>query len=190
MQRRILLSSAACWRDWSMQLRRGLITSLPRQVFAMEDTPRAFRLMAQARHVGKIVLRHGASTPAQIRRDGTYLVTGGLSGLGLQVARFLAERGAGRIALIGRRGMTPEAVAVVDQLRSTGTCVLTEAVDVTDDAGLSDLLTEFVADGPPLRGVVHCAAVLDDGGLQQQDATSSGAGARVRRSTAHGCWIS
>jgi acyl transferase domain-containing protein/NADPH:quinone reductase-like Zn-dependent oxidoreductase/NAD(P)-dependent dehydrogenase (short-subunit alcohol dehydrogenase family) len=168
------------------ELRRGLITSLPRQVFAMEDAARAFRLMAQARHVGKIVLRHGGATPAQIRRDGTYLVTGGLSGLGLQVARFLAERGAGRIALIGRRGMTSEAVAVVDQLRSTGTCVLTEAVDVTDDAGLSDLLIRLRRDGPPLRGVVHCAAVLDDGGLQQQDPHRL---ARVLGPKVHGAWL-
>ena len=96
------------------QLRQGLLTPLPRQVFAIEDTPRAFRLMAQARHVGKIVIVM-APTPPAIQPDGTYLVTGGLSGLGLLTAQWLAQHGAGRLVLIGRRGVTPEAAVVIER---------------------------------------------------------------------------
>ena len=87
---------------------RGALTPLPRQVFHIEDASRAFRFMAQARHVGKVVVRHGPAGPATIKRNGTYLVTGGLSGLGLRVAEWLAQRGAGRLVLIGRRGPTDE----------------------------------------------------------------------------------
>jgi acyl transferase domain-containing protein/acyl carrier protein len=150
------------------QARRGDLTPLPRQVFALEDTPQAFRLLAQARHVGKVVVRHGHATPVSIRTDGTYLVTGGLSGLGLLVARWLAARGAGRVVLIGRRGATPEVSMTLDELRASGTSVVAEAVDVTDETALLRLLSCVRADGPPLRGIVHCAVVLDDAGLPQQ----------------------
>jgi acyl transferase domain-containing protein/NADPH:quinone reductase-like Zn-dependent oxidoreductase/NAD(P)-dependent dehydrogenase (short-subunit alcohol dehydrogenase family) len=168
------------------RLRQGLLTSLPRQVFALEDAPRAFRLMSQARHVGKIVLRHGPPTPLAIRPDGTYLVTGGLSGLGLLVAQWLGERKAGRLVLIGRRGVTPEAAAVIDQLRSCGTEVMAEAVDVTDEAALGHLLTRIRAGGPPLRGVVHCAGIVDDAGLLQQDASGL---LRVLAPKVRGGWL-
>jgi polyketide synthase 12/myxalamid-type polyketide synthase MxaB len=151
------------------QAGQGRLTSLPRQVFAAEDTPRAFRLMAQARHVGKIVVRHGSPASPGIRPDGTYLVTGGLSGLGLLVAQWLSERKAGRLVLIGRRAPGPEAAAVIERLRARGTAVTAAAVDVTDEAALGELLTQIRASGPPLRGVIHCAAVIDDAGLLQQD---------------------
>ena len=107
-------------QDLVERLDKGAITSLPRQVFALADTPRAFRLMAQARHVGKVVLRHAPATPVTIRADATYLVTGGLSGVGLLMARWLAQRGAGRLVLAGRRGLTPQAAAVVQELRAGG----------------------------------------------------------------------
>ena len=168
------------------RLRQGLLTPLPRQVFALEDTPRAFRLMSQARHVGKIVVRHGPPTPPAIRRDGTYLVTGGLSGLGLLVSQWLTDRKAGRLVLIGRRGPTPESAAVVDRLRSCGTEVVTEFVDVTDEAALAGLLTRIRAAGPPLRGVVHCAAVIDDAGLRQQNVSGF---ARVLAPKVRGGWL-
>lgn len=150
------------------QVRQGDVTPLPRQVFALEDAPRAFRLLAQARHVGKVVVRHGRATPVAIRADGTYLVTGGLSGLGLVVAHWLAARGAGRLVLIGRRGATLEVATALDELRATGTNVVADSVDVTDETALLRLLSRIRAEGPPLRGVVHCAAVLDDAGLPQQ----------------------
>jgi len=167
------------------RLQQGL-RPLPRQVFAIDDTPRAFRLMAQARHVGKIVVRHGPPTPPEIRSDGAYLVTGGLSGLGLRVAEWLAERKAARIVLIGRRPATPEAAAVIDRVRSAGAAVLTETVDVTDETALGDLLTRLRADGPPLRGVVHCAGVIDDASLLQQDASGL---TRVLAPKVHGAWL-
>ena len=56
---------------------RGLLAPLPRHVLS-DKTERAFRLMAQARHIGKIVVRYGQRTKASLRRDGTYLITGGL----------------------------------------------------------------------------------------------------------------
>ena len=151
-------------------LRRGTLKSLPRHVFGIDECARAFRFMAQARHAGKIVVRQDGPTPARIRRDGTYLVTGGLSGLGLLAARWLAERGAGRLVLIGRRRVTPELTASLDDLKAAGTDVAAHSIDVTDDAALNTLLGHIREVGQPLRGVMHCAGVLDDAAILQQDA--------------------
>lgn len=152
------------------ELREGRLAPLPRHVFALDEAERAFRFMAQARHAGKVVVRHGAAAAAGVRRDGTYLISGGLAGLGPVVARQFAEQGAGRVVLISRRGVTPEVAPVLDEIRALGTTVVAEAVDVSDADALAALLARIRADGPPLRGVVHSAGVLDDAGLLQQDA--------------------
>ncbi|MCP5420384.1 MAG: SDR family NAD(P)-dependent oxidoreductase [Gammaproteobacteria bacterium] len=153
------------------RLRDGSLVALPRHVFALDQTERAFRLMAEARHVGKIVVRHLPAPRWMPRRDGAYLVTGGLSGLGLQVAQWLATHGAGRLVLIGRRGVTPEAAPVIDAMRSSGVTVVAEAIDVADEDALRALLSRIRGEGSPLRGLWHCAGVLEDAGLLQQDET-------------------
>jgi acyl transferase domain-containing protein/acyl carrier protein len=149
------------------QLQRGEIAPLPRHVFAAEDAARAFRLMAQARHVGKIVLRHDAAAPQVARADGTYLVTGGLSGLGLRTAEWLVQRGAGRVVLLGRRAPLPEAAEAIARM---GEAAVVATADVTDAVALGELLARLRRDGPPLRGIVHAAGVLDDAALLHQDA--------------------
>src|SRR5207244_1221910 len=80
----------------------------------------AFRLMQASGHIGKLVLvpngnagvRLRQAPEMTLRRDATYLVTGGISGFGFAAARWLVQHGAGTIALIGRRGAaTPGAAA-------------------------------------------------------------------------------
>ena len=168
------------------ELRHGTLAALPRHVFKIDEAERAFRFMAQARHAGKIVVRHGRPTPTTIRHDGTYLVTGGLSGLGLKIARWLAHRGAGRLVLVGRRSLTPEVVATLDEFRAGGTIVVAKSVDVSDAVALGGLLELIRKDGPPLRGVVHSAGVFDDGVLSQQDANRF---ARVFGPKVSGGWL-
>jgi len=168
------------------ELREGTLPPLPRHVFALEEAARAFRFMAQARHVGKIVIRHGEPAPFVARREGTYLVTGGFSGLGLRVARWLAERGAGRLVLLGRRGMTPESAAAVDEIRAAGAEVVVEAADVADEGALREVFARIRASGPPLRGVMHSAGVIDDAALLRQDSQRF---ARVFAPKVQGAWL-
>jgi acyl transferase domain-containing protein/acyl carrier protein len=175
----MLARLVAEWRD-------GRLAPLPRHVFALDEAERAFRFMAQARHAGKVVVRHGAVAPAAIRRDGTYLVTGGLAGLGPVVARRLAEQGAGRVVLLSRRGVTPEVAPLLDEIRALGTVVVAEALDVADEPSLRALLARLRTEGPPLCGVLHSAGVLDDAGLLQQDATRF---AHVFAPKVQGAWL-
>src|SRR5713101_4369089 len=98
-----------------------------------------------------------------LRGDGTYLVTGGLSGFGFAAARWLAEHGAGSIALLGRRGgQTPGAADRVVELTALGAEVSIYAGDVADPASLAAVLDEIRRRQQPLRGVVHAASAIGD----------------------------
>ncbi|MFF2367919.1 SDR family NAD(P)-dependent oxidoreductase [Streptomyces sp. NPDC058122] len=95
--------------------------------------------------------------------DGTVLITGGLGAVGLHIARLLAERGVPRLVLTSRRGLSdPRAAEVTAELASLGTEVEIAECDVADAAALAGVLAR-VGDTFPLRGVVHCAGILDDG---------------------------
>ena len=158
-----------------------ILTALPHRVFKISAVHDAFKYMAQGQHIGKIVLSFNdpnvriASPPdgvSQIRDDGTYLISGGLGGLGLSLAHWMVARGARHLVLLGRHGVTtPTQIDAVALLRSTGVEVVVAQADVADEARLADVLRGIEKQLPPLRGVVHAAAVLDDGILIQQDLT-------------------
>ncbi|MFE1291211.1 SDR family NAD(P)-dependent oxidoreductase [Streptomyces sp. NPDC058751] len=95
--------------------------------------------------------------------DGTVLITGGLGAVGRNIARLLAESGVPRLLLTSRQGPgDPRAAEVVAELTSLGTEAEIARCDVGDAAALARVLAR-VGDALPLRGVVHCAGVLDDG---------------------------
>ncbi|NVJ06369.1 SDR family NAD(P)-dependent oxidoreductase [Myxococcus sp. AM001] len=111
-----------------------------------------------------------APRPLPLAADGTYLITGGLGGLGLEVARWMVDRGARHLVLMGRRAPEPLARARLDVLRSAGANVIVGQGDVSSREEVARVLGACRASMPPLRGVVHAAGVLDDGLLVLQDA--------------------
>ncbi|WP_405360225.1 SDR family NAD(P)-dependent oxidoreductase [Kitasatospora sp. NBC_00085] len=96
------------------------------------------------------------------RPDGAYIVTGGLGGLGLATARRLAEHGAGRLVLNGRRPPAEDTRAVLDDLRALGTSVEVVQGDIAEPDLAARLLDAALAGGHALRGVAHAAGVLHD----------------------------
>ena len=154
---------------------RGELEPLPVQTFALADVAAAFRYMAQARHIGKIVLVDPAAEAEApndtglVRPGASYLITGGLAGLGLLVAEWLVDHGATHLAVLGRRAPGPEAAATLDRLRAGGAQVLALQADVSERASLAGALDAIAEQLPPLRGVFHSAGVLDDGALVRQD---------------------
>ncbi|MEO8804850.1 MAG: type I polyketide synthase [Burkholderiaceae bacterium] len=109
-----------------------------------------------------------AATPS-FKADACYLVTGGFGGLGLVVARWMAERGARHIALLGRH--VDAAAESVRALEALGVKVYPLQGDVADEAALSKLLQQLRADAPPLRGVMHAAAALSTAPLADMTLT-------------------
>lgn len=109
-----------------------------------------------------------ADRPFTLRDDATYLITGGLGALGLDLTEGLARRGARHLALLGRNAPTPAAQARLDALVASGTRVLVLAADVADTASLKAALADITAAMPPLAGFFHLAGRLDDGMLADQ----------------------
>ncbi|MFI5680210.1 SDR family NAD(P)-dependent oxidoreductase [Streptomyces cellulosae] len=93
------------------------------------------------------------------RSDGAYIVTGGLTGLGLATARRLAEQGAGRIVLNGRRAPDPATRAVLTEL---GASLVVVRGDIAQPGVAARLVEAALSEGHSLCGVAHAAAVLHD----------------------------
>lgn len=152
------------------------------RVFPMEDASEAFGLMLRSGHVGKLVLAmpstdRGVPSPADavvgegdpaVRPDATYLVTGGLSGVGALCAQWLIGRGCRYLVLTGRREIDPASYStdpraeMLRRLRAGGAQVHYAATDVGDTDAMAELVTDMQERQgfPRFAGVVHSAAVL------------------------------
>ncbi|MYD14175.1 MAG: SDR family NAD(P)-dependent oxidoreductase, partial [Gemmatimonadetes bacterium] len=128
----------------------------------------ALSFMRSARHLGKIVVTTPPLQGGRLREDRTYLVTGGLGGIGCAVANWLADNGAGAIVLNGRRDPDAEAEGTIRGLRERGVTVQVELADMTDADAVDRMLARVDRDLPPLAGVIHSVGVLSDGALTNQ----------------------
>jgi acyl carrier protein len=157
--------------------KNGDLASLPVRTFSIRAAASAFRFMAQAKHIGKIALRMEerakvlpTRTSQAFSADASYLVTGGLGGLGLCVAKWMVERGARHLVLLGRSGHSHASHDEVRALEEAGASVRVVRADVSDPQQVAGVFREIRRSGPALRGVVHAAGVLDDAVLVNQDA--------------------
>ncbi|MBW4479949.1 MAG: type I polyketide synthase [Tolypothrix brevis GSE-NOS-MK-07-07A] len=104
-----------------------------------------------------------------IQKESSYLITGGLGALGLQVAQWLVEQGARHLVLTGRHDASNIAQKVISQFENAGIKVLVVKTDVSHFQDVASLLETVKVSMPLLRGVVHAAGILDDGILLQQN---------------------
>jgi acyl transferase domain-containing protein/NADPH:quinone reductase-like Zn-dependent oxidoreductase/NAD(P)-dependent dehydrogenase (short-subunit alcohol dehydrogenase family)/acyl carrier protein len=151
----------------------GALGPLPITSTPVGSATAAFRSMAQAAHTGKLVLM-AADGPVvvdgpQVRPDSTYVITGGLGGLGLAVARRFVEQGARHLALLGRMRPSQRAQDAIDAMRELGACVRVLSTDVSDAGQLEAALHEVRVTMPVLRGIVHAAGSLADATIGEMD---------------------
>jgi acyl transferase domain-containing protein/acyl-CoA synthetase (AMP-forming)/AMP-acid ligase II/acyl carrier protein len=133
-------------------------------------------------------LRRRAATkapPLVMRQDGAYWVTGGWGALGLSVAQWLADRGAGLIVLSARREPNAAALAFAESCARRGVKVWLRRSDCADTAATLELARDIAGGALPLRGVFHVAGEgapcpADDLGLDDL--------ARVCRAKVEGAW--
>jgi phthiocerol/phenolphthiocerol synthesis type-I polyketide synthase C len=154
---------------WS-RVARGELAALPTLPYAFADAAEALREMSRGNHVGKFVLRAPESVRSavpepmprgQFRAHGTYVISGGLGALALSLAKFMVERGARSLLLLGRSEPSAQAKQSIAELAAVGAKIETRAVDVADPQALGACLQE--ARGQlPLRGVIHAAGLLQD----------------------------
>lgn len=129
----------------------------------------------QERHAGALTLR----------KDGAYVVTGGFGGLGLALANFLAQHGAGAIALIARRAPSKAEVASLAAIEQCGARVRSFRTDVAEESALVVVLHEIRSTMGPLRGIFHLAGITEDALLSEFCRESL---ERVMRGKVAGAW--
>jgi len=153
----------------------GVYRLSPMTTFPFSSAEDGVRLMAQSRHIGKIVLTMEGSAieikpgPRAIDLSGnsTVLVTGGMGGFGFACAERLAQLGIRHLVLAGRGESGNENDPRLALLRATGATVSFIRCDVTDADDVARMIARIRDTMPPLRGVLHAAMVLDDAPVAQ-----------------------
>ncbi len=141
---------------------------------------------AGQRSVARLARAARPSKPAYVfQPDAAYLITGGLGGIGMAIARWLADHGARHIVLIGRHGLpareqwdslpagnqqAQQAATIRAIEADSGASLEALAVDASDPSALNALLASFGSERPPLKGIFHAAAVLGNCGVNELSA--------------------
>lgn len=169
-------------RELMTMFAAGRLKPIPTKAFPISRAVEAFQHLAQAKNIGKIALvlddPHARIVPArrtsaiEVYPDRSYLITGGLGGLGLSVARGLVDKGARSVVLVGRRRPNETAQDTIRTLEARGARVLTIQADVSQPDDVDAVLGTIQGNMPQLGGVIHAAAVLDDHTLLEQSAES------------------
>jgi acyl transferase domain-containing protein len=147
---------------------------LIKQVVAALPGEDQIALRADSVHVPRLVRRTGQpnAMPLELRSDATYLVTGGLGALGLEIAGYLAANGARQLVLTSRRAPGEAAQRRIDALREQNGCTVRAiTADVADPHDVARLLATVQAELPPLAGIVHAAGENSTTALSSLDST-------------------
>ncbi len=150
------------------QFANGGLQALPHTDFSIQRASEAFRYMQQAKQIGKVVITQNTAQTNAVEANASYLVSGGLGGLGLLTAQWLAEQGAKHLVLVGRSQPKPEARAILQQLTDSGVTVKTVQADIAVAEQAAEAIAAVDA-RHPLKGIIHAAGVLDDGALLNMD---------------------
>lgn len=163
--------------DLVRRISEGDLRLPPVLPFGASEAATAFRFMAQARHIGRVVLtfdrstylaRAGADEPL-FRADASYLITGGLGGVGLAVASWMVNAGARHLVLMSRSGVPADAdAAAFEALLASPAQILVIRGDAGRREDVGRVIAKMRATLPPIRGILHAAMVLDDDLLDQQ----------------------
>ncbi len=135
------------------------------------DTEHFLAFHGRRRRVARFsrATQSGEGQQLQLRPQGTYLITGGLGGVGLKVARWLVERGAKYLALVGRSNPSDSAEKAIKELELSGCTVAALQADVSHFEQIAGVFQRIAESMPPLRGIIHCAGVFEDKLLANQE---------------------
>ncbi|MFR9754069.1 SDR family NAD(P)-dependent oxidoreductase, partial [Nocardia sp. 004] len=167
---------------------------LPYQLYGTANIAQAFEEVARSTQIGRVVLDMTEDAPLVrpplpeiiIDADAQYLITGGFGGFGMAIGRWLVDKGARHLTLLGRRGATTDEAR--DQLTAwehQGIDVVTETVDVTDADAIATVIARADTPEHPLKGIFHTAGVLDDKRIIDMDRPGLD---KVYRTKVHGAY--
>ena len=157
---------------------KNCLAPLPINVFSVDKASDAFSSVLDTQAEGRLVLDFNVPDVPVIQGmnekfindKSSYLVTGGLGGLGLEIMQWLADNNAQSIVLTGRRSPSDFAQQAIERVRNAGVDVHVLQADVTEVDDVSRIIASIEKDMLPLAGIIHSAGVLDDGTITQQTA--------------------
>jgi NADPH:quinone reductase-like Zn-dependent oxidoreductase/NAD(P)-dependent dehydrogenase (short-subunit alcohol dehydrogenase family) len=161
-------------------LRQGVTKPVsPLTVYPVSEIENAFRIMQTGKHIGKIAISFGSSdvvpvlrrTSSTLELDGgaTYVLVGGLGGLGRSLSNLLVDHGARNLCFISRSGAdSAKAKKQIQDLESAGIQTKTYCCDIADASSLAETLRRHSNELPAIKGVIQCAMVLRDGLFENQ----------------------
>jgi emericellamide synthase (highly reducing iterative type I polyketide synthase) len=151
----------------------GAVQHVRLMKYPISEMAAAFRLIQAGKHTGKVILTVSPEdkvqvvppkpSPLQLKPDATYLVVGGLGGLGKRLVGWTAEKGARHIVIFSRTGKPDsDTKNFLDNLTSQGVTVRVEKCDVSSEESLAQALATIKETMPPIRGLFQAAMVLHD----------------------------
>ncbi|XP_074599538.1 fatty acid synthase-like [Brevipalpus obovatus] len=162
----------------------GEVRPLSSSVFDMNQTEEAFRFMATGKHIGKVLIqiRDESDSPTNSKLypciaqtvfdwNKVYIITGGLGGVGLELASWLIERGATKLVLTSRNGpKEPYQLMALERLRRGRFMEITIQVSKNDGQSYASVasLLEEANTLAPIGGIFHLAMVLNDAIFENQ----------------------
>lgn len=105
----------------------------------------------------------------QVNSDSSYLITGGLTGIGLIMADFLISKGAKSLILVGRRQPDEKTQGLLQELSQKGVRIRHYQVDISVPEAVEELLKKIEQEGPTLKGIIHSAGLIEDAVLSNQN---------------------
>ncbi|OHF03816.1 KR domain-containing protein [Colletotrichum orchidophilum] len=149
----------------------------PLHIFSPSKLEDAMRFLQGGKNTGKVIIDYASSSdtveyrPSQrqhrydFQADATYVISGGLGGLGREIARWMVSRGARNLLLLSSRGVAgrPDALKFIRELETiAGVTVLAPACDIVDRGAVEETLLRASRELPPIKGCIQAAMVLRD----------------------------
>lgn len=139
----------------------GIYTPIPHASYPLTNVKEALHFLQKAQHIGKVVVESPPIWQEHIKEGRSYLITGGLGGIGLTMAEWLIDKGANKLILLGRHGPDQEAASKIQTWRAKGVNIVVRSVDISKSKEVAAFFKEFSeAERKELAGVIHAAGIL------------------------------
>ncbi|KAL8665801.1 MAG: hypothetical protein Q9202_001923 [Teloschistes flavicans] len=169
------LFNGSLLEDVTQMVKKGLVKPpQPLHVYPITEIQRAFRTLSSGKTSGKIVLEvtkdamvpvvQGPNSNFGLRPDASYVIVGGFGGIGRNICRWLAARGAKYLLLLSRSGPVgnKKAQALIDELQGKGVVIESSICDIADTQSLNDTIARCSEILPPIKGCFQAAMALRD----------------------------
>lgn len=154
-----------------MTNKKQIFAPQPLNTYNSGNIEQAFRLMQSGKHMGKIVIElheddlvpvvSKGNAVVKFDPNATYVIAGGLGGLGRSIASWMVDRGARYLILLSRSKTYSEEVAgFLEGLRDQSTIVATPPCDISDKAILATTLRDCAQFMPPIKGCIQGSMVI------------------------------